>query len=209
MGEPRGSYSRGYLPHYDAGSQAQFITWRLHDSVPARLIEGWRAELSIESEDRRKRELYRRVEEYLDAGHGSCILRNPAIAVLVQDAILALHGSLLLLHEWIVMPNHVHVLVTPLPGIELSTLVKRCKGSTAREANKFLGKGGRFWQPDYFDRLIRNEKHFEGTAHYIRRNAVKARLCSVESDWPYGSCNEKLRRELVFRGMNSADRGAE
>jgi REP element-mobilizing transposase RayT len=71
--------------------------------------------------------------------------------------------------------------------------LKKLKGSTGRESNRALDRSGRFWQKEYFDRYIRDEKHYLSAFRYIERNPVKARLCNAKEDWPFGSAYEKKR----------------
>ena len=89
---------------------------------------------------------------------------------------------------WVVMPNHVHAIVRPLNGWTLSRVLQGIKGTIAMEANRVLGMTGkRFWQPESFDRVIRDEKEMAAVRRYIRRNPVKAGLCATEQDWRWGS----------------------
>ena len=129
----------------------------------------------------------RRIEFYLDQNRGSCYLRNPIIAELIQDSMLFLDGSRYHLIAWVVMPNHIHLLATPFHQYSLSRIMQSLKGYTGREANKLLNRKGSFWQEDYFDRYIRDEKHFLNTIAYIENNPVKARLCNKTGDWVYSS----------------------
>ncbi len=92
-----------------------------------------------------------------------------------------------MLHAWVVMPNHVHVLLTPLENVTLEEILRTQKSISSTRINKLLGKQGRLWQPDYFDRLIRDEKHFNGVVHYIEWNPVKAGLCVDPADWTWSS----------------------
>jgi len=85
------------------------------------------------------------------------------------------------------MPNHVHVLISGVPGVTLGSVVSSWKRFTAREANRRLGRTGAFWQDDYWDRFIRNEEHFFATVEYIDQNPVKACLASDPRSWPWGS----------------------
>ena len=85
------------------------------------------------------------------------------------------------------MPNHVHVLLSILPGHPLGTIVSSWKRFTAREANIVLGRKGDFWQGDYWDRFIRNEEHFSATESYIDLNPVKAGLVEEAHLRPWGS----------------------
>jgi len=187
MGEPRGRYSRGYLPHIDAGRTTQYITFRLADSLPASLVAEWKSELAPKQEAKRKKELYSRIEKHLDRGHGSLILKNPRAGLIVHEAIQFYGGKKYDLHAWCVMPNHVHMLVTPLDGFTLTSIVRPLKSYTAKHIHDALGGEGRLWQPDFFDRLIRDGDHFDKVAKYIEWNPVKARLCDDPSLWPFTS----------------------
>jgi REP element-mobilizing transposase RayT len=92
-----------------------------------------------------------------------------------------------LLSAWVVMPNHVHLITTPLPGKRLASIMQSLKSFTANEANKILKRTGTFWMPDYFDRYIRNGRHFSAAVAYVETNPVKAGLCSRAEDWPFSS----------------------
>jgi REP element-mobilizing transposase RayT len=85
------------------------------------------------------------------------------------------------------MPNHVHLLCTPAAGHDLAGIMHSLKSFTSNEANQLLGRKGRFWQKEYFDRYIRNARHFAKVVAYIENNPVKARLCEKAEDWPFGS----------------------
>jgi hypothetical protein len=82
------------------------------------------------------------------------------------------------------MPNHVHVLIRMM-HVPLATIVQSWKSYTAHEANKLLGRKGIFWMPDYFDRFIRDERHFKATVDYILQNPVKAGLVYAPEQWPW------------------------
>jgi putative DNA methylase len=177
---PQGWYGRGYLPHLDAGPVPQFLTFRLHDSVPSSLIEEWKREL----DDVHFR---KRVEKFLDAGYGSCLLKDPAVAKLVADSLKFHHAKKYALDAWVIMPNHTHFLTLPFEGVELSTIAHSIKSYTAHEANKLLGRTGRFWQAEPFDRYIRNSRHYAAVVKYIENNPVKAGLCAAPEEWPFSS----------------------
>jgi putative DNA methylase len=176
-----GWYDRGYLPHYDGGAIPQFITFRLADSVPLRLVEFWKHRFGNDATYRK------RIEKWLDRGHGSCALREPAIAEIVQATLLYHRGRQYTLHAWVVMPNHVHILLTPNPLTHLDKIMHSIKSYTAHEANRILGSTGRFWQRESYDRFIRNEKHFSAAFRYIENNPVKARFCGTAAEWRFGS----------------------
>jgi REP element-mobilizing transposase RayT len=191
--KPEGWHSRGYLPHFDAGEVFQSITFRLADSMPQSLLESWRADLvreSVEFGDK----LRLRIEAYLDSGYGACYLLNPQIANIVQNALLYLDGNRYRLSAWVVMPNHVHFLAAPRDGQSLSKIMHSIKSYTSQEANKILLRKGRFWFEDYFDRYIRNARHFENAISYVESNPVRAGLCRRAVDWPFGSARHRAER---------------
>ncbi len=188
MHSPEGWHSRGYLPHIDRG-EPQFITWRLADAMPAPLIEQWRQELKDLPESERKRDLYRRAEQYLDGGHGECVLNQPGVGRIVVEAILFYQDSHYELGAFAVMPNHVHLLISPAQELRVSKIVQSIKSYSAHRIVRMLGREGRLWQPDYFDRFIRDDEHWEKVTHYIEWNPVKAGLCADPKHWPYSSAS--------------------
>jgi type I restriction enzyme R subunit len=175
------------LPHWQQGSVYYFVTWRLADSLPREQLERWNGERAawsrlhpqpwdVETESDYHATFSTAVDEWLDAGSGSCVLRNPDLAGIVSDALLHFDGKRYLMDAFVVMPNHVHVLFCLLAPHRLESVVQSWKGFSAREINRRLGKHGRLWQPDYWDRLIRNEGHWLKCREYIRENPIKARL---------------------------------
>ncbi|MFN0118937.1 MAG: transposase, partial [Blastocatellia bacterium] len=116
---PKEWHDRGRLPHFAAGEVTQFITFRLGDSVPAWLLRKWEAELAREPVLTRHSQLRKRIETFLDESHGECHLRRPDVATLVENAILFFHGERYEILSWCVMPNHVHLLLTPRAGFGL------------------------------------------------------------------------------------------
>ncbi|CAN5803303.1 hypothetical protein BH18ACI4_BH18ACI4_13560 [soil metagenome] len=117
--QPTGWHSRGYLPHFDGGKE-QFITFRLGDSIPQAILDRWLKELEKEVGSNFDSVVRRRVEAYLDQGYGDCHLRDPQVAEMVQDSLLFYDDGRYRLSAWVVMPNHVHLLVAPAQGEELS-----------------------------------------------------------------------------------------
>ena len=178
----KGWHSRGYLPHFDTREAVQFVTFRLGDSLPAEAIA--RIEQSDRPESTR--------DKFLDRGWGECWLRHGDVAELVENAFLAFDSERYRMLAWTVMPNHVHVLFIPMPGEQLGRIVSSWKRFTAREANLLLGRTGAFWQPDYWDRFIRNDSHYAATVNYIDFNPVKAGLVEAPQLWPWGSARRQV-----------------
>ena len=213
-----GWHERGYLPHCDKPGLTQFVTFRLADSMPESRRGEWEHLLKIseadtrsdaprsgaqsialrEAEDRKRRT---KLEEYLDRGHGECHLQVPQIAAWIENAILHHHNQRFRLLAWVVMPNHVHVLVevwqTPLARI-----LQNWKSITAVEANRMLGCTGTFWQPEYWDRFMRSEEQLRKAIRYIENNPVKAGLCSHATEWRCSSARfrDEETRELKLVG---------
>ena len=195
--EPKGWYSRDYLPHLDNPKLIQFITFRLHDALPMQALKQIEEELKqIDAQPSQHvnldAERRKRLEAYLDAGHGACYLRDERIARLIQDALCYFDGQHYRLLAWCIMPNHVHVVVEMLPGFALAQIMHSWKTYTARAANKLLHREGSFWQREYYDRYMRDERHLAGAIAYVEQNPVKAGLVARAEDWPFGSA--RLRK---------------
>ena len=188
-----GWHSRGYLPHFDGGEIAQTINLHLADSLPQTVLRAWENELAKSSPSNMDAVLRRRIEHYLDQGYRSCALRDARIAAMVQKSLLHFDGKRYRVSAWVVMPNHVHMLLTPCAGWPLSQIMQSLKSYTSHEANKILGKTGQFWMEDYFDRYVRDAKHFNNAIAYIEKNPVKARLCKKPEDWPFSSARFRER----------------
>ena len=134
--------SRGYLPHLDAPNLIQHIVFRLADSLPARVRE--------EIAKVGSANLVETVDASLDQGYGRRDLEIPAIAELVQRALLQFDGERYSLIAWCVMPNHVHTLIETRMGHRLDRVVHAWKSFTAKQANRWLERDGAFWAPEYF-----------------------------------------------------------
>lgn len=179
----KGWYSRGYLPHFDDPGLIQGITFRLWDSLPGHVAESLVEELKQTSSATKRA----RIEAYLNAGYGACYLRDPRIARLVENALLHFDGERYRMIAWVVMPNHVHTLIETIEGYPLGTVLHSWKSYTASKANQILGRSGRFWYHEYFDRYIRDERHFANAVRYIHENPVKAGLVEKPEEWLFSS----------------------
>lgn len=181
MPEHKGWHSRGYLPHFDSPETIQFVTFRLADSLPRQVVEALRM----------KAEAVHLLDRELDAGLGACWLRSPAIATLVEQALLHFDGDRYRLLAWCLMPNHVHVVIEIAAGTALGDVVGSWKSYTARRANRMIGRSGPFWHVDYFDRYMRDEAHLQRTIDYVENNPVKAGLAREPADWPWCSAHHR------------------
>jgi REP element-mobilizing transposase RayT len=117
------------------------LTFALADSLPRAVIEKWQRELEKDYENRDKI-LRQRIEHYLDQGFGSCALKHESVANMVQNSLLHFDGVRYRLSAWVVMPNHLHMLLTPTPPWSISMILKNLKSFTSHEANKLLSRSG-------------------------------------------------------------------
>jgi len=193
----RGWYSRGYLPHCDYPGLLQSITYRLADSLPAAALERMDAELRSLPPQRRDRERRQRIEDWLDAGHGCCVLREPEAAACVVENWRHFAGERYDLIAWVVMPNHVHLLIRVYEGVSLGKIVQSWKSYTGRrirammeESRASAPQSQGVWMREYWDRYVRDERHFEAVVRYIHDNPVKAGLVGKAEDWPWSSARE-------------------
>ena len=182
----KGWYNPRELPHFDTPTRPQFVTFRLADSLPSQI------ELRRFGEP--SDAYYRRLERALDAGSGACWLSRPDLAGIVSEGLLHGSGRTHDLHAFVVMPNHVHVLTTFRDGYRLCDVVRGWKSYSARRINEVLGREGRLWQRDYFDRYIRDETHFERVRSYIENNPVKAGLVDAATSWRFSSAASEERQ---------------
>jgi putative transposase len=179
------------LPHWQQQGAVYFVTFRLADAVPEQLRAQWEEERSIwlrlnpepwsaETEKDYHNRFSGAIERWLDAGHGSCVLRRADCAQVVDETIRHFDGDHVALISSIVMPNHVHVLFVQNGEYSLEQLIRSWKTFSARKINLLLGRSGSVWQRDYFDRLVRDETHLANCVRYIWRNPEKAGLAGVE-----------------------------
>jgi len=184
-------FTANRLPHWQQEGAVYFVTFRLADAVPHRLRTEWESEreawLRVHPEPwsaKTEREYHVRfsgaIERWLDAGHGSCILRRHDCAEIIAEALRYFDGGRLALISAVVMPNHVHAVFVQNAAWPLEKLLRTWKSFSSRKINSLLGRDGSLWQRDYFDRLVRDQKHFANCVRYIRRNPGKVHLRSGE-----------------------------
>jgi putative transposase len=166
----KGWHDRGYLPHFDSHGVTQHIVFRLFDAVAPNEPDG---------------------DDILDRHYGSCLLRDQRCARIVADSLLHGDTDRYALKAWCVMPNHVHALITTNAEAELGQIVRSWKTFTTRRINTVLARSGQLWATDYFDRFIRDERHYESNKRYIEHNPVAAGLCEIPEAWPFSSASHK------------------
>jgi len=199
IGAPRGApkrasgwHSRGYLPHFENTEATQHVTFHLADSLPQEVLLRLEADLNALPANKRDVERRKRVDAWIDAGHGSCVLRKPGIADMVQGSLLTFDSERYRLLAWVVMPNHVHVLFEPMNGWTVAKIVASWKKFTARKICDLRrasseGPSAPVWHREYWDRYIRDQRHLEQAVAYIHLNPVKAGLVATAESWRWSS----------------------
>jgi len=179
----------GHLPHWRQHSVTYFITTRLADSMPQEKILEWqtRRDAWLATHHLEKPSDVHRLPEnqqhefhatftqqwhrWLDAGFGECLLLRSDVRERLMARLL-LEDSL---DAWVIMPNHLHALITP-EGRSLGQVMQDWKGGSAFEINRLLGRSGPLWQKETYDHIVRSEAQLRHYRRYIAENPIKARL---------------------------------
>ena len=178
------SYYQRTLPHWHPEGASLFVTWRLFGSLP-QSVSSHTTGLPGRAFVLMDRELDR-------ASIGPVWLRDARIARSIAEALRFVQEQLKLceVRSYVVMPNHVHVLLQP--SVPLARLTKSVKGYTAREANKLLQRTGQpFWQYESYDHWVRNDSELQRIVRYIENNPVTAGFVRAPEDWPWSSAHVK------------------
>ncbi|MCG3152636.1 MAG: hypothetical protein GEEBNDBF_01938 [bacterium] len=182
------------IPHLDIPGATQMITFRLLDALPPRQASSHHTTPSTTNQSVL---WFRNYDSTLDAGHGACLLRMPWAAKVVQDCLLCEANTKYDLEAWVVMPNHVHLLVRPHEGVALRSLVQAWKSVTAHRINALLGRHGPVWQRDYFDRVVRTDRHHMMAREYIEMNPVRAGLVASPTQYRWSSAYHAVEIERL------------
>jgi len=180
------------LPHWQQSHVTYFVTFRLGDSLSAAKLKQWEQEKkawlkrnpkpwTTDLQAEYARLFPRRLNEWLDAGEGSCLLAKPNLAEIAENTFRHFDGQRYILDEFVVMPNHVHVLFAPIGGHQLSEILHAWKSFTAHEINKAMKRQGSVWLDESYDHIVRSEEQLEFYRAYIKQNPLKARLVSGKS----------------------------
>ena len=200
-----GPIYRRTMPHIQPPGATFFITFRLAGSIPLAVLQ------ALHKEDERERATLERVPDspQRDAdiyrqqrrSFGKCDaalaqsagpdwLRQPEIATLVAQALHHFDHQRYHLLAFCIMPNHVHVVLTPLPRAgkdcyTLAQIMHGLKGYTGRRANAILGRTGDFWQHESYDHFVRDAAELERIVAYVLNNPVQAGLVHDWRSWPW------------------------
>ncbi len=213
-------FFRRNLPHWQPEGGTFFITYRLAGSLPQNAIEELRKErqrltLSLKKPEHSKKrwnihlekKLFAVWDKYLHENNNINWLSDPEIASIVRENLYHYAGTRYTLWAYVIMPNHVHVLLTSHISFEtkpdnrlskgaLSIILHGMRGYTAYKANKILGRTGRFWHNEAYDHLVRGDREFQNIVYYIENNPVQAGLVKSPEEWKYSSVYDRLCRGL-------------
>ena len=221
------TYYRRHLPHWQPPGATIFLTWRLYGSLPReavdriaeerRHLEQLPAQPSETARDRAMRhnkKLLALADDLL-GGNESAVrwLGDDRIATLVVDSFFFHADRLYTLLAFVLMPNHVHLLLTPLAVeqvlgsqagkpdpqyVPLAKITQSLKGYTAREANRLLGRTGQpFWQDESYDHWARSEAEVERIAAYIESDPIRSGMVTSTEGWRWSSAWERRRGRLA------------
>jgi len=178
---------RRNLPHWEQPDATYFVTFRLADAVPQGILRRWKEEIEAwrkfhpEPWDASTKYEYQKRfqddrEQWLDQGHGKCVLEKADAAAIVVSALRHFDRDRYLLDAFVVMPNHVHVLVQLAKGQALADILHSWKSFSAKAINELLGRKGQLWQEESYDRIVRDWNELVGYRDYILHNPEKAKL---------------------------------
>ena len=203
-------FYRRHLPHFQPPGATLFITFRLAGSLPAEVVFSLREERDrrmtasphlADSESARSAYLEQRRrfgvwDEALGrTGTGPRWLVDPRVAALVIEALHHRDGIEYDLLAFCVMPNHVHLVCTPLRQEEgsyqpLARIMQSLKRYTARGANRLLGRRGAFWRSESYDHVVRDDAELARILRYVVENPAKVGLVESWDSWPWSYLKE-------------------
>ena len=201
------------LPHWRQEGVTYFVTFRLADSIPDYVKVGWEEEkrnwlkahgitydgekgrwhaalenLTPEEQFQFQKHFNRAVQSCVDRGLGSCVLADARCILAIQSNLFAGDGLSYHLGDYVIMPNHVHLLLTPAPSQDLEMTLKGIKGASAVACNRLLGRTGTFWQADSYDHIVRSLEELVLYREYVAGNPAMAGItvapgASYKAEW--------------------------
>src|SRR5438477_12442795 len=120
-------------------------------------------------------------------------------AKLLIDTLYHYRGTEFLLHEFVVMPDHIRVLLTPKTSLEKA--VQFIKGGFSYRAKKELGSNMEIWQKGFSDHRIRDASDYRIHAIYVRHNPVRKHLCVKAARYQYSSAIGSIYLDGIITGL--------
>jgi len=185
-------------PHWSQSGAIVFVTFRTNDSIPSDVIQRWGqkkndwmnrrglsegrhwSDVLLLLDEPTRAEFNRCREDFLDDCHGPCLLRDPMLAQTVADSLMHFDGDRYRMGDFVVMPNHVHLLAAFPNPESMASQFDSWTHYTAYRIHQAIGEKGRFWQQEPFDHVVRSIEQYDYLRHYIAENPSKARLRAGE-----------------------------
>ncbi len=204
---------RRHLPHWRQEGATYFVTFRLADSLPAAkqqelrsIKELWAKEAAVSKTEAERMEMFEaaarmtfvKAEQWLDQGYGDCVLRSSAAQSCIVEALHFFDGEHYEIGCFVVMANHVHLVLRPFGGNELEAILQSRKSKMAKDINALhedRKQGGPLWQQESYDRIIRDGDHLQRCIRYIGRNGDNA-------NFPEGEFRRWINPEWVKLGWD-------
>ena len=173
------------LPHWYQAGAAYFTTFRLADSIPQAKLNKWLEERTVwknahtepltdEQRSEYAERFPARLQKWLDAGSGACVLKEQNCSKIIADAMRFFDGQRYHLDAWVVMPNHVHAIFQAIPPHTPKGILHSWKSYSANQINKRIGRSGPLWQKESYDHIIRSPAQLNHYRQYITDNPMKA-----------------------------------
>ena len=178
--------SRGELPHLEKHGATYFVTFCLFNTCGT---TQHRANDLATTKPEDIGQLSEPPREACDP-----MLALPRCARIVEEALLFFRLVRYRLHAWCVMPDHVHVVVTPFEGHALGSILHSWKSYTAHQINRRTHRSGQVWQRESFNHMIRSAGDVERFVAYVEDNPVAAGLCHSAERWPFSSARTRHQR---------------
>lgn len=183
-----------HLPHWSQRRVVYFATFRLADSIPRPILKQWaeRKDLWLarhpEPHSEEVQREYNRLftwtfHSFLDAGYGACLLADDGNSQIVADALRFFDSRRYRLGEWVIMPNHVHVLFQAMDEWKPKQILHSWKSFTAKQINERQDTEGQVWQHESYDRIVRSASELSRIEEYIRDNPSKAGIEVSQASW--------------------------
>ena len=173
--------TKRHLPHWQQNGKIYFVTFRLADSIPLEKLDKLRERqdefirqnvrpYTSELEREYQSLFFEKVNSWLDNCYGECVLASLEAADVVKSSLEYYDGDRYLLDYWVIMPNHVHVIILLKEGEDLDSITHSWKSYSANKINKLTGNSGQLWQHESFDHIVRDKYYLAKYRKYIVSN---------------------------------------
>ncbi len=130
------------------------------------------------------------------------------VQILIQCMIQYRDKRSYLLHEFVVMPDHLHLLLTPSDGTSLEKAMQLVKGGSSHEIHRQRGNKIQIWNPGFHEESVRDHQDYRRKTEYIHMNPVRAHLAERPEDWPHGSATGGFRLDAEPERLRISTSGA-